>query len=79
MSAQSIISLGLLPVFSLFAGIGLLCTAFWIWMLIECATKEPGDGNEKLIWILIIIFTHLIGAIIYFIVRRPKRIAEVGR
>jgi hypothetical protein len=56
----------------------LLGTAFWIWMLVDCATKEPSQGNEKLIWVLIIVLTHWIGAAIYYFVRRPIRIAEVG-
>jgi hypothetical protein len=59
--------------------VGLVGTAFWIWMLVECATKESDQGNEKLIWILIVIFTHFIGALIYFIVRRPARRKELGR
>jgi len=64
--------------FFLFFGVGIIGTLFWIWMLIDCATKEPSSGNDKLIWILIIIFTHLLGALIYFLVRRPKRIREFG-
>jgi hypothetical protein len=64
--------------FFLFFGVGTIGTIFWIWMLIDCATKEPSSGNDKLIWILIIVFTHLIGALIYFLVRRPKRIRELG-
>ncbi len=51
---------------------------FWIWMLIECLTKEPSKGNDKLIWILIIVLTHWIGALIYMLVRRPKRIEQFG-
>ena len=39
----------------------LLGGAFWIWMLVDCATKEPDSGNSKLVWILIIIFTGCIG------------------
>lgn len=50
---------------------GLLFFGFWLWMLIDCATKEF-DNNDKLIWILIIIFTGGIGALIYFFVARPK-------
>jgi hypothetical protein len=51
----------------------LLATVFWIWMLVDCATKEPSQGNDKIIWILVIIFTHWIGALIYYLVRRPER------
>jgi len=53
-------------------------SVFWVLMIIECATKEPTSGNDKLIWILIVIFTHWVGALIYYYVRRPQRIAELG-
>jgi len=53
-------------------------TVFWVMMIIECAAKESSQGNTKLIWILIIVLTHWIGALIYYFVRRPQRIAELG-
>jgi len=53
-------------------------SVFWVFMIIDCATKEPTGGNDKLVWILIIIFAHWIGALIYYFVRRPRRVAEVG-
>ena len=59
--------------FALFAGV------FWIWMLIECAMKEPSEGNDKIVWIIIILFMNWLGALIYLIARRPKRVAEHGR
>jgi hypothetical protein len=49
-------------------------TAFWIWMLLEAATKEPREGNERLIWIIIMLFVPYLGAIAYYLVRRPVRI-----
>jgi hypothetical protein len=54
-------------------------TGFWIVMLIECATKEADTGNTKVVWIVILVFTHLIGALLYFFVRRPERMRELGR
>lgn len=72
-------SLFIVLVFLIFFGGGVLGTIFWIWMLIECATKEPSQGNDKLIWVIIILLTHLLGAAIYFFVRRPERIARFGR
>jgi prolipoprotein diacylglyceryltransferase len=51
---------------------------FWIWMLVECATKEPSHGNDKIVWVVVIIFTQLIGALIYYFIRRPQRIAQYG-
>ena len=62
-----------------FAGcMGVVGTIPWIWMIIDCATKEPSTGNNKIVWILVIIFTHWIWALIYLLVRRPQRIAELG-
>ena len=61
-----------------FGTLALVSTVFWILMMIECATKEPSNGNDKLVWIVIIVFTHWIGALIYYLVRRPQRIAELG-
>ena len=57
-------------------GLGVLGTIFWVWMLVDCATKEPDEGNSKVVWTIIIVFTHLVGAAIYFLVRRPQRRAE---
>ena len=53
-------------------------TGFWIWMLIDCVTKEPSTGNDKLIWVLIIVLANGLGALLYFFVRRPERIREYG-
>ena len=49
---------------------------FWIWMLIDCAINEPGGAN-KIVWILVILFAHFIGAAIYFLVRRSRRRSEL--
>jgi hypothetical protein len=36
---------------------------FWIWMLVDAVTnKGLGDG-EKIAWVLVILFTHFIGAL----------------
>jgi LPXTG-motif cell wall-anchored protein len=62
-----------------FFGLVVLGTVFWVWMLIDCATKEPNTGNDKIAWVVIIALTHLIGAALYFFVRRPTRIRQLGR
>jgi sterol desaturase/sphingolipid hydroxylase (fatty acid hydroxylase superfamily) len=59
--------------------VGVLGTAFWIWMIVDCAKKEKDEENTKLVWILVILFAHVIGAAIYYFVRRPQRRAELGR
>jgi hypothetical protein len=59
--------------------LSILSTVFWIWMIVDCAVNEPSHDNNKVVWILIIIFTHFIGALIYFLARRQQRIMEYGR
>ncbi len=46
---------------------------FWVWALVDCA-KGDFRGNDKIVWILIIIFTNWIGSIIYFAVGRAQKI-----
>jgi hypothetical protein len=57
----------------------LAASVFWIWALVDCAMKEPGTGSNKVVWILVILFTHFVGALLYVLIRRPERIRETGR
>jgi cytochrome c oxidase assembly factor CtaG len=56
----------------------LLASLFWLWMLVDCAMKESADGSDKLVWIIIIVFTHFIGAVVYFLFRRPQRFEGIN-
>jgi hypothetical protein len=74
-------NLGLAELLILFVVVvfGIIGTIFWIWTLIDVATKEPNEGSNKVVWILVIIFTHWLGALVYLVVRRPQRIELYGR
>jgi hypothetical protein len=63
----------------LFALLALGFFGLWLWALIDCATKEPAEGNDKVVWILVIVLASWIGALVYLLVRRPARIREHGR
>ena len=69
------IGLGILEFFLVLflAPLALLAFAFWIGMLVHATTNNGLTDIEKLIWVIVILFTHFIGAIIYFFVGRPKR------
>ncbi len=54
-------------------GVGLCALAFWIWMLVDCIKHESSEGNDKIVWVIIIVATKLIGAIVYYFARRPQR------
>ena len=58
--------------FLIFGLVSLAATAFWIWMIIDVATRCPSEDNKKLIWVLVVVLTGIVGAIIYFFVQRPK-------
>lgn len=63
----------LLLLFSIFLiPLGLLATAFWIWMLIDSIKNENINGNEKIAWVLVIALTHFLGAVIYFFAGRKS-------
>ncbi|HEY6842667.1 MAG TPA: PLDc N-terminal domain-containing protein [Thermoanaerobaculia bacterium] len=47
-------------------------TIFWIWMLVAAATHERANA-DKIVWVLIILFTHVLGALVYFVVRYTPR------
>jgi hypothetical protein len=72
---------GLIEFFGGFAAIAFLLaivtTVFWIWMLIDCLMNPRLQSTEKLVWVLVILFLHVLGAIIYFIIGRQQRISGV--
>jgi hypothetical protein len=59
----------LLFVFAMFLAAG----AFWLWMLIDVLTKQ---NEDKVVWVLVVFFLNLLGAMIYYFVVRKKRIGE---
>jgi len=57
----------------LLVSIGIFLFVFWILMIVDCATRKFKNDTDKIVWILVILFTNLIGAVIYyFIVKRKK-------
>ncbi len=54
------------------AVVGLALFAFWIWMLIHAITNQRLNDTEKIIWVLVVLFLHVLGALIYFFVGRRK-------
>ena len=64
----------MVPIVILAAGIGLGALAFWIWMLVDCIKHESNEGNDRIVWVIVIIATKLVGAIVYYFARRSKRL-----
>jgi hypothetical protein len=63
--------LGFLFISGLF---GLLFSAvtfvIWLWALIDCIKNPTLSSNERIVWVLVIIFVPCIGSVLYLIVGR---------
>jgi len=76
------LALFFLPIFFIFFIWGTIIlimigiTIFWIWMLIDLLKRDfpTTKENEKIIWLLVLLFTYWLGALIYyFMVKKDKK------
>ncbi|HWL90364.1 MAG TPA: PLD nuclease N-terminal domain-containing protein [Actinomycetota bacterium] len=62
------------PAIVIFLILALAAFIFWVWALVD-VVKVPDDSmfrtGNKLIWVLVIVLTGVVGAIIYLVVGRP--------
>jgi len=65
--------------------LAVIATVFWIWMLIDCLARDYREfgtlissdkSADKLLWILLILFLPIIGAIAYHISVRRRPVSE---
>jgi hypothetical protein len=59
-----------------FLVVGLAGTVFWLWALVD-ALRRPDQqytaaGQNKVLWLLVVLLGHFIGALIYLLVARPQ-------
>ena len=57
----------------------LLVLAFVIWMIVDCVQRKFKNEAEKWIWIVLMVFTTYVGAIVYYIAIRamnPKGVSK---
>ena len=43
-------------------------TIFWLWMLIDAAKKDFPKSDDKILWILVLVFAGFVGTLIYYFV-----------
>jgi hypothetical protein len=54
-------------------GVAFVGLVFWFYVLYLAATQETDKNNARLLWVLIILVTGTIGALVYYFARyRPR-------
>jgi prolipoprotein diacylglyceryltransferase len=71
MAAEMAVILLMVLIWLLVMALIVVSLVFWIWMIIDCAQRKMKD-NDKVVWILILIFLGSIGAAIYYFVVKRK-------
>jgi len=68
----------LLTIFPLIALGVIFATLYWWQTLLEILNQEPAEGNDRLIWLIVVLCLHFFGALLYRYNRRPARIRIYG-
>lgn len=65
---------GLIAVFMFvfLAIIALAAFVFWIWMIIDAIQNKGLTDGEKIAWVLVVVFLHCLGGLLYFLIGRSK-------
>ncbi len=57
--------------------LGIISLVIWIWALVDAIQNPALDGTLRLVWVLVIVFTGIIGAAIYLLIGRSGRATSV--
>lgn len=57
------IQFALIPLAIIF---GIMFFVFWLITLIDAATRKFKEATDKIVWIIVIVFTGIIGSLIYY-------------
>lgn len=52
------------------AVIGLVSMVIWVLALVDAIKNPRLTDNERIIWVIVILFTQCLGAVLYYIVGR---------
>ena len=75
----AMLGLAAVPIFLILLGmlicipVGVALLAFWIWMLVSAIQNRGLSEGEKIAWVLVIVFLHALGALLYLLIGHPKR------
>jgi hypothetical protein len=52
--------------------LGIASMVFWIVEIVDVSRREFRDPNNKVIWLLVIIFLHFLGALLYYFIGKSQ-------
>lgn len=62
-------------IFSTLWIVALVMAGFWLWMLIDVLSNQHDD---KVVWLLVVLFLGPFGALLHYLVARKKRLATTS-
>ena len=54
--------------------LGILAFAIWVYALIDILRSKFVDSTHKLIWILVVIFIPVLGAVLYLFIGKKQKL-----
>ncbi|WP_111316225.1 PLDc N-terminal domain-containing protein [Algoriphagus chordae] len=55
-------------------GLGIIGLAIYAFTIYDVVISDFANQNDKLIWVIIVVLVPLVGAVLWFLVGRGKRI-----
>jgi hypothetical protein len=71
-AAPALFGIIILLIWLLAIGLAIAAFVFWIVALVDCVRRDFPGPNDKVVWVLVIVFAHTLGAIIYWFAGRPR-------
>ena len=63
---------GLFLIWGFVAAVGIAATVFWILEIVDVTRRQFTDPTTKLVWLLVIVLMHFLGAIVYYFAGKPQ-------
>ena len=52
--------------------VGIALLVFWVMMIVDCAKRKNLSDNERVVWILVLVFLQALCALIYYFAVKKK-------
>ena len=76
MMETTLLNIGTLVAWQLFTILTFLIipVGLWLWSLVDLLRSNFSDSTNKLIWVIVIVFIPVLGALLYLLIGRKQKI-----